>query len=421
MVSIIVTTYNDHQYLIKALASCLQQDIEKEIIVVDDHSTLTMPDDLILFIKNNGIKVIFKGKNEGLSAARNTGIEEAKYDLIIPLDADDFFMPNSIKDLIGHVEDKYHVYYGNVYDDCSKQWEIPPSMYIVKQDFFRGNPLYCSSLFKKEIWKANGGYTVREHAHYEDYNFWAKTFKLGYKFKYCSINVYHHTYRSEGMLQMLHKSTDELKAMAIEGIFVNEPVADSWWNVNINTRIEDFKLWTGDENVESKVYLRNYIIGKLYKSCLDCGAALCLEYTGFKNKNYNIEYQAIDTCEFFINEGLKKGIDIVYSSIEKIGKADKSIEIVYCRHVLEHLSGYKRALDEMIRVAKKEVIVIFFMKPSEKEKITYAFYENSFLYHNTYDINKIREHIESNPRFDKLVVEEINDKENCYHIYLKQK
>jgi glycosyltransferase involved in cell wall biosynthesis len=419
VVSIIVTTYNDHQYLIKALTSCLHQDIEKEVIVVDDHSSIKMSRDLLLFIRDNNIRLIGKDKNEGLSAARNTGISEAKYDLIIPLDADDFFMPNSIKHLLEQVDDCHHVFYGNVFDSASNQWEIPPSMYIVKQDFLRGNPLFCSSLFKKEIWRANGGYTVREHAHYEDYNFWAKAFKLGFKFKYCPINVYQHTFRIDGMLQTLHKSTNELKVMAIDEIFINEGKKDSWWNVNINTGIEDFKLWTGNENVESKVYLRAHIMNKLYKSCLDCGAALCLDFYSFKNQNYDIEYQAVDTCNFFIQEGLSKNIDIALNSIEKIDKKDKHVDVAYCRHVFEHIVGYKKALDEMIRVAKKEVLIIFFIKPSEKEKISYAFYENSFLYHNTYDKEKFRAYIEGNPRFDRLEITDINDKECCYHIYLK--
>jgi glycosyltransferase involved in cell wall biosynthesis len=151
MVSIILITCNDHQYLTKAITSCLQQDIKKEIIIVDDHSNNSIPEDILSYIKNNEIKLIVKDKNEGLSAARNTGISEAKYDLIIPLDADDFFMPNSIKALVEYVDDKHHVFYGNVFDSGSNMWVNPPSMYIVKEDFLRGNPLFCSSLFKKEI------------------------------------------------------------------------------------------------------------------------------------------------------------------------------------------------------------------------------------------------------------------------------
>jgi glycosyltransferase involved in cell wall biosynthesis len=409
------------------LKSCVNQNIEKEIILVDDHSTSKFPNNtpfpnaLLYYIKRHNIKLILRGENGGLSASRNHGISEAKYDLIIPLDADDFFMSDAIKSLLEHIDDEFHVFYGNVFDNhpMCNQWVIPPSRDIKKEDFLKGNPLFCSSLFRKEIWKNNGGYTIREHAHYEDYNFWAKSFKLGYKFKYCPVNVYQHTYRKESMLQILHKSTDELKVMAIEGIFINEAKANSWWNVNINTKMEDFKKWTGDENIQSKVYLRTHIINKEYKSCLDCGAALCVDFYGFKNQNYNIEYHAIDTCEFFIKEGLNKKIDINLNSIEKIDKNDNSIDVVYCRHVFEHLSGYNLAIDEMMRVAKKEVSILFFLKPEEKEHISYAFYENSFLYHNTYNKSKIIKYMEINPKFYKLEMIDINEQECCYHIYLK--
>lgn len=224
MVSIIVTTYNEtNNYLLDCLASCLNQAVTKEIILVDDCSPkFPFSEELKAFIKNNGIKQHNTEKNVGLAGARNHGIGFAKYDLVIPIDGDDFFMKDAVAMLADHVDSKHHIFHGNVFDNNPKcnSWVTPPCKGdISKINFMKDNPLYCSSLFKKEVWENNGGYTVRPHSHYEDYNFWAKSCAKGYKFKYCNVNVYQHTYRQESMLMDLHDNSAKLKKLAIEGVF----------------------------------------------------------------------------------------------------------------------------------------------------------------------------------------------------------
>ena len=98
-VSIVVCTYNDSRFLTKALPSCLNQKVDKEIIIVDDCSSKPMDPEAQKIIDANKIRVIRHGKNQGLSAARNTGIAEASNAWVIPLDADDWFHPGGIKAL----------------------------------------------------------------------------------------------------------------------------------------------------------------------------------------------------------------------------------------------------------------------------------------------------------------------------------
>lgn len=68
-----------------------------ECIVVDDAST----DDTPRKVKSFGDRVIYvrKEKNEGGSAARNTGISLAKGKYIAFLDSDDKFLPNKLKEV----------------------------------------------------------------------------------------------------------------------------------------------------------------------------------------------------------------------------------------------------------------------------------------------------------------------------------
>ncbi|MBX9185755.1 MULTISPECIES: glycosyltransferase [Clostridium] len=90
-ISIIVPIYKVEKYLERCINSILNQNFSNfELILVDDGS----PDDCGKICDeykriDNRIKVIHK-KNEGLSAARNSGIEVAIGDYIAFVDADDF-------------------------------------------------------------------------------------------------------------------------------------------------------------------------------------------------------------------------------------------------------------------------------------------------------------------------------------------
>ncbi|MEE1232788.1 MAG: glycosyltransferase family 2 protein [Phocaeicola sp.] len=100
--SIIIPLYNKAKYIRKTLLSILNQTFtDYEIIIVDDGST----DNSLAIansIKDKRIKV-FSKINEGVSAARNYGIEKASYQYIAFIDADDWWHPlflTKIKELI---------------------------------------------------------------------------------------------------------------------------------------------------------------------------------------------------------------------------------------------------------------------------------------------------------------------------------
>jgi len=88
--SIVIPLYNKAEYISKTLSSVLAQTYPYfEVIVVDDGST----DNSLKVVKtleDERIKIITQ-KNKGVSAARNTGINAAKYELIAFLDADDWW------------------------------------------------------------------------------------------------------------------------------------------------------------------------------------------------------------------------------------------------------------------------------------------------------------------------------------------
>lgn len=98
MVSIIITTYNYAQYVERAIRSALDQSLptsEYEILVVNDCSTDRTPD--ILQNYTDEVRVFNLEKNLGLSGARNFGIQKAKGQFIVFLDADDYIHKDLLK------------------------------------------------------------------------------------------------------------------------------------------------------------------------------------------------------------------------------------------------------------------------------------------------------------------------------------
>ena len=94
--SIIIPCYNVENFVQKCANSILvQKGFDCELIFVNDGSkdnTLHVLENLA--IKDNRIKVINQ-ENQGLSGARNTGIENAKGDYIMFVDADDWLESNA--------------------------------------------------------------------------------------------------------------------------------------------------------------------------------------------------------------------------------------------------------------------------------------------------------------------------------------
>lgn len=107
LISIIIPAYNAEKYLHRCVSSVAAQSYRNlEIIVVNDGSvdkTGTIADELAE--QDNRIIVIHQ-KNQGVSAARNAGLDRAKGDYIGFVDADDEISPDMYATLLTNM-DKY--------------------------------------------------------------------------------------------------------------------------------------------------------------------------------------------------------------------------------------------------------------------------------------------------------------------------
>ncbi len=184
--SIVIPLYNKANYIENTLKSVLNQTFtDYEIIVINDGST-DESEVKVLGLNDKRIQ-LYHQKNQGVSTARNLGIEKSKGKLIAFLDADDYWLPN-------HLEELFHLYQDfpgcGIY--CSRykiktsktHFQIPnyngiDSSYsgIVENYFFSNSPFrisWTSSLaIPKEILEKFEGFT-KEITNGQDLELWTK-------------------------------------------------------------------------------------------------------------------------------------------------------------------------------------------------------------------------------------------------------
>ena len=101
-ISFIVPVYNVEKYIYRCIDSVLALNFtDFELIMVDDAAPDNCPvicDDYAT--KDGRIKVVHKKKNEGLAAARNSGLELAEGEYILFLDSDDQYDTKKLDELL---------------------------------------------------------------------------------------------------------------------------------------------------------------------------------------------------------------------------------------------------------------------------------------------------------------------------------
>ncbi len=102
LISVVIPTFNRARQVQAALRSVLAQTYsECEVIIVDDGSKDGTGQALQALISQegcNGARVrYFFGPNQGQSAARNLGIEQARGELVAFLDSDDIWLPEKLE------------------------------------------------------------------------------------------------------------------------------------------------------------------------------------------------------------------------------------------------------------------------------------------------------------------------------------
>lgn len=98
LVSIIIPVYNAEKYISRCLDSIINQSYKNiQIIVIDDGSTDKGVLILDKYKEDDNRISVYRTENRGVSYARNLGIEKAKGEYFVFVDADDFVQKDMIE------------------------------------------------------------------------------------------------------------------------------------------------------------------------------------------------------------------------------------------------------------------------------------------------------------------------------------
>ncbi len=184
-VSVVLPCYNMANYLPDAVESVVAQTFQGwELVIVDDGSTDETPAMIAALQARFPLRRIqvVQQVNSGLPAARNAGIEVAGGEYILPLDADDALLPDTLKTLVAALDSQPEI--GIAYPDYFKfgleagnVFAIPTEEYYNARRPLNGLP-YCS-LYRKSAWRQAGGYDPEMRGAVEDWEFWLAMLEAG--------------------------------------------------------------------------------------------------------------------------------------------------------------------------------------------------------------------------------------------------
>ena len=176
MFSVIIPVYNGAKFIDKAIESVFSQSLaDWELIIVDDGSRDETPQVLEKYRGHEKIRILSQ-ENQGVSAARNHGVQASKGEYIAFLDADDLWHNNHLETMRALIE-KYpdagfygtftrtELVNGDVIEECSY---FKGRQEVYTQDFFeeynrdKSAKMFTviTSCLRREAFDRAGGFPV---------------------------------------------------------------------------------------------------------------------------------------------------------------------------------------------------------------------------------------------------------------------
>ena len=222
-VSVVIPAYNAAPFLPRCLQSVFAQTLKpEEVIVVDDGST----DNTAALAAELGATVI-RRPNGGISAARNTGIQQATSEWIALLDADDLWAPEKLERQVACIRpETVLVYTGiQIFDDRDVRGDQPAidADSAVKMLRYRNPITPSSALVNRQVVLQIGGFLEGIDG-CEDWEMWLRLQHAGQFEAVSDVLTSYYVYANsfsadpEKMLKAMHGIIDTRLVADLQGL-----------------------------------------------------------------------------------------------------------------------------------------------------------------------------------------------------------
>lgn len=198
LISVIMPVYNGERFLQEAIDSVLCQTFpDFELLIIDDGSTDNTS--AILEKYQNEPKIrIFQGRHQGVSAARNLGVSNARGGFVAFIDSDDRYDPNGLEKLLDAIQahpdcEVVHAYFHSIDENgrvgpkqglelkpsstISEGFQLPSSL-PYSWDTILSVQFTCSlwaAIFRKSVFEKYGLFRT-DLSSWEDYEYFVRIY-----------------------------------------------------------------------------------------------------------------------------------------------------------------------------------------------------------------------------------------------------
>lgn len=202
-VSVVVPCFNQGEFIDEAVESVLRQTYDDfQVIVVDDGSTDPGTAERLASYRRPRTTVI-RTPNQGLAAARNTGIRHGAGAYILPLDADNRLRPEYLERAVEVLDrlPEVGIVYANAvfFGDRAGPWEAPD---FDLHRLLYGNFIDACAVFRRSVWSECGGYDpgIPRQLGYEDWDLWLSAAEMGWRFHRIAETLFEYRVRADSMV-----------------------------------------------------------------------------------------------------------------------------------------------------------------------------------------------------------------------------
>ena len=201
--SIVVPVYNVGNYIIKCLESIKNQTFkgDYEVIIVNDGSTDKSEEIIKKYIQKLSNFKLYNQKNEGVSSARNYGIEKARGEFLLFVDGDDYIAPNTLEVFEEYLKYNPDIIVFDYYTDNNGALKKVHSYDDTVEDkvnrYITSVPSPCNKLFSKKLFE---NIKFLKNVYYEDLATIPKLAKLTDNIIFIEQSLYYYVKRNNSIM-----------------------------------------------------------------------------------------------------------------------------------------------------------------------------------------------------------------------------